>query len=134
MARKVEVLPPDEAEKILARARNVGPRDVEKAAAQDESVLEKRARGPLRQRLAEMLLLRDLVRDYWRGEYRAVPWRAIAGGAFALLYIVNPLDIFPDVVPLVGYIDDAFVLTSVLELVGLDVLRYEKWRNVKCKT
>lgn len=128
------MLPPEEAEKILDRARNVGPRDVERAAAQDEPTLEKRARGPLRQRLGEMLLLRDLVRDYWKGDYRSVPWRAIAGGAFALLYIVNPLDLFPDVVPLVGYIDDAFVFTSVLELIGLDVLRYQKWRDVKRKT
>jgi uncharacterized membrane protein YkvA (DUF1232 family) len=59
----------------------------------------------------------------------ALPWPAkIALGA-AALYLVSPVDLVPDFIPLVGYLDDlllaAIVLDGVLNYVDRStVLRY----------
>lgn len=44
-----------------------------------------------------------------------VPWLTKALPLLALLYLISPLDLVPDVVPLLGQIDDATVVLVVLE-------------------
>jgi uncharacterized membrane protein YkvA (DUF1232 family) len=48
---------------------------------------------------------------------------------FAVLYILNPLDIIPDFVPFLGYIDDLTVFGFVLKLINEDLSSYEEWRS-----
>jgi len=47
-----------------------------------------------------------MLTDYRKGIYSKVPWFTIATIAFGFLYILNPFDIVPDFIPLIGYIDD----------------------------
>ena len=37
-----------------------------------------------------------MVKDYWNGSYREVPYWAISAVALALLYVLNPVDVIPD--------------------------------------
>ena len=55
-------------------------------------------------------VLLSLVKDYWRGSYREIPYWAISASALALLYVLNPADLFPDFIFGVGYLDDAAVI------------------------
>ncbi len=49
--------------------------------------------------------------------HSSLPQKIIAGGA--LLYLVAPLDIIPDVIPVMGFADDMFVIgTLILKLRG----------------
>ena len=52
----------------------------------------------------------SLVADFWAGTYRQVPYRAIGVMVFALSYIVAPVDIVPDSLPIIGEVDDALVV------------------------
>lgn len=72
-------------------------------------------------------LLFQLLKDYRSKKYTATPWLSIASIIFALLYVLNPLDIIPDFIPLVGYIDDASVLAFTLKMIGNEVEDYEIW-------
>lgn len=74
-----------------------------------------------------------LVKDYWSGAYREVPYWAIGAIAIALLYVLNPADLFPDIVPGLGYLDDAAILAFCLKLVEQDVERYKQWLAAKTK-
>jgi uncharacterized membrane protein YkvA (DUF1232 family) len=47
---------------------------------------------------------------------RRVPMRLKALPALALAYIVSPVDILPDLVPLLGQLDDIVVATALLAL------------------
>ena len=67
-----------------------------------------------------------MISDVIRGRYR-LPYRTIAAVAFTLLYFVNPFDLIPDIIPVVGYIDDAFVLSLCLKFIGTDLEKYKKW-------
>jgi uncharacterized membrane protein YkvA (DUF1232 family) len=45
-----------------------------------------------------------------------------------LLYVLNPLDLIPDFLPLVGQIDDAAVVAACLLMVRQDLHKYKKWK------
>ncbi|MCK5117564.1 MAG: DUF1232 domain-containing protein [Candidatus Aegiribacteria sp.] len=74
----------------------------------------------------DIKLLYSMISDVVRGRYR-LPYRTIATVAFTLLYFVNPFDLIPDIIPVVGYIDDAFVVSLCLKFIGTDLEKYRKW-------
>ena len=48
---------------------------------------------------------------------------------FGLLYVINPLDIVPDVLPFLGVLDDATVIGALLMLVERDLKKYRAWKE-----
>ncbi len=53
-------------------------------------------------------------------EYSLSPatWAIIAG---ALAYVICPVDIIPDVIPVLGWLDDAFVLSMVMASLDAEI-------------
>lgn len=76
-------------------------------------------------------LLLQMVKDYFKGSYREVPYWAIGASALALFYVLNPLDAIPDVVLGLGYFDDATVLAFCLKLVETELEKYREWRKAQ---
>ena len=54
-------------------------------------------------------------------------WLMIAG---ALAYVVMPMDVIPDFIPGMGFVDDAFVLSTVMKKIAVEVARYKEERGV----
>ncbi len=46
----------------------------------------------------------------------ATPWYAKALGAFVVAYALSPIDLIPDFIPLLGYIDDVILLPVLIWL------------------
>ena len=84
-----------------------------------------RPRGPL---LKEALrLLPDLLRLLRRlAADRSLPWTVRALILALMVYLALPIDLIPDVIPVLGYADDAIIVTLVLRSVvrraGLDAV------------
>ena len=76
----------------------------------------------------------ELLRDYTAGRYRAIPWGSIAAIAAALLYVLNPLDMIPDLLPFVGFIDDAGILAICWRMVHRDIEAYRHFRAARPDT
>ena len=57
-----------------------------------------------------------------------MPYWAISAGALALLYVLNPADVIPDLLLGVGYLDDATVVAFCLKLIERELQRYQDWR------
>ena len=79
----------------------------------------------------KLKLLLEILQQYRKGYYRKIPWRSVAAITFTLLYIINPLDMIPDVLPVVGYVDDISVFMGLLKLVDQDIDEYENWKAVE---
>ena len=47
----------------------------------------------------------------------------------ALVYVVNPIDIIPDAIPVVGYTDDWYVLSSIASPLRTEMKRYRAIRT-----
>lgn len=71
-----------------------------------------------------------LVDSYIKKEYREIPTSSITAIVAALLYLASPIDLVPDAIPVVGYIDDAAILMLVLNLgVNRDLDKYKNWNE-----
>ncbi|MGP4713259.1 MULTISPECIES: YkvA family protein [unclassified Psychrobacter] len=77
----------------------------------------------------DLLLLLSLVKDYYQGNYRDIPYKTISAAVVGLLYVLNPIDIIPDFIPFIGQIDDALVLKFCLKLMEKDLLKYKTWKD-----
>ena len=74
-------------------------------------------------------LLISLIKDYSKGDYKNIPWGSISAIVFALLYVLLPIDLIPDFIPIAGFLDDAAVVALCLRLVRDDLEQYKMWRN-----
>jgi uncharacterized membrane protein YkvA (DUF1232 family) len=119
---------PDE-EFVKEGAQKVTEKDIEKVVAKSEEIEEKfKARGPLKRFIEDYRVLAALVKDYRAGRYRQALYGTIAAVVFALLYVFNPFDLIPDVLPLIGVVDDASVITACLMLIEGDLRKYRNWK------
>lgn len=49
----------------------------------------------------------------------------------AIAYFVSPVDVIPDALPIIGYLDDALVLKFVMDFISEDLDAYKEWLNRK---
>jgi uncharacterized membrane protein YkvA (DUF1232 family) len=108
---------------IEGESRKITDADIE-TVLQKEEEIGRTFRGPLGKFIADGRTLMDMIRDYWKGNYRGVPWWTITAAAAALLYVLNPMDVVPDFIPFVGLVDDATVLSVCLYMLDRDIQRY----------
>lgn len=90
-------------------------------------------KGELEGVWAKMLLLFGVAKDFVNGEYTEIPKRSIVAILGGLIYFLSPLDIVPDFVPLLGFIDDIFVLNLVYKQVLKDLEEYKVWKDAQIK-
>ena len=74
-------------------------------------------------------LFEQASQDYANGNYREVPFNVVAAIGGALLYVLSPLDLIPDFIPIVGYLDDAAVIAFCLNLIEKDLISYKVWKR-----
>ena len=84
-------------------------------------------------KLAKIPTFLSLVKCYITKEYSKVPTATIIAITSALLYFLVPSDMMPDFIPLIGYIDDASVISVCTTLVSHDLKKFTKWRDGKKK-
>jgi len=76
-------------------------------------------------------LVLELIDDFRDGTYREVSWRSVALLTAGILYSVNPADVIPDTVPIIGQLDDLVLLAVVTRLVHSDLRKYCRFRGYK---
>ncbi|WP_462324906.1 YkvA family protein [Desulfoplanes sp.] len=112
---------------IRSRAEKLGNSDFARVLKESETIQKLAAQdGPLHKFLTDITLLISMVRDYYTGTYRDIPFRSVAAIAFTLLYVLNPIDLIPDFLPGIGQLDDAAVVALCLKMVQDDLVEYEK--------
>ena len=84
-------------------------------------------------RLSQIPIMISLVHNYYRKEYRHIPIGSIIAIISALIYFLSPIDLIPDFIPFIGYLDDAAVLTTAWKLIDSDVKKYRKWQKANGK-
>lgn len=75
----------------------------------------------------EMDLLIKMVGAWARGEYRRVPLKTIITGLAALLYFLNPVDMIPDFLLGLGFVDDVTVISFVFNSIRKDIGEFSQW-------
>ncbi len=85
--------------------------------------------GRLAQFVDDLGSVSRLLGSYYRREYTRLPKKTIVMGLLALFYFLNPFDILPDVFPLLGYIDDAAVVSFLVGAFRFDLETFRSWEK-----
>jgi len=88
-------------------------------------------KGQLEGVWAKMVLLFAVAKDYVNGDYTEIPKRSIIAILGGLIYFLSPIDVVPDFVPVLGFIDDVFVLNLVYKQVLKDLEKYKIWKDAQ---
>jgi uncharacterized membrane protein YkvA (DUF1232 family) len=86
--------------------------------AGDEAEVRRGFWRKLRQLAAKLPFAEDLIAAHYCAFDRRTPLHVKAVLVGALAYFVLPADIVPDVLPVIGYTDDAAVLAAAVKLVS----------------
>jgi len=70
-----------------------------------------------------------MFRDLIKGRYRKAPVGTMAGAVLGLVYLINPLDLVPDILPVLGIVDDSLGFGLFLALLSRDVKNYSLWKR-----
>ncbi|MDB6120859.1 MAG: hypothetical protein JWO08_4640 [Verrucomicrobiaceae bacterium] len=104
--------------------------NINRAAAKADEIGSKFARQrALKSVMDNGMLMVNLVKDYAMGAYREVPYWVMGVTAMALVYVLSPLDVIPDVLPGIGFLDDAAVVAFALRLIEKELERYKHWKD-----
>lgn len=70
-----------------------------------------------------------LIKSYIKREYSEIPVGTIVTIIAAVIYFVSPIDLIPDFIVGLGYIDDASVVAVCCAAVKADLDEYREWCN-----
>ena len=59
---------------------------------------------------------RDAMTLWFARSHPRTPWYAKAMGAFVVAYALSPIDLIPDFIPVLGYLDDVLLLPALIWL------------------
>ena len=120
---------------IKKGAKRIKKEDIEKVTRKADDIEKKvRESGPLKRYIDDVKLLLSLVKDYWLGDYKEIPYWAIGATVFALLYVLSPVDLIPDFIPVVGLVDDAAVVALCLYMIEQELHDYSEWKAQNAST
>jgi uncharacterized membrane protein YkvA (DUF1232 family) len=88
-------------------------------------------RGPFADTWPYLMAMIRVIRDYQRGEYRDMAAPKLLIIIAAIIYFVSPFDVIPDWIPVLGHIDDAFVVSLALKSVRADLDTYMAWETAR---
>ena len=84
-------------------------------------------RGPLKTVLADAGAFFRMIRAYAKRKYTGIPWESLVLVVAAVIYFVSPIDLIPDFIPIVGYVDDAAVIGFVAWSIRSDLGNFRAW-------
>ena len=96
----------------------------------DDAIRDKidKAYPALKTALKSVRVLYALFKDAVKGNYKLHPSSvAMIGGG--LLYFILPADLIPDFIPVIGYLDDLAVLTTIMNSLKKEINEYRSWKD-----
>ena len=106
-------------------ADKVGEEDVKETLGKEDEIkkLFKRVKV-LAKYCNDLCEIFELLRDRVAGVYKETPWTTIAALTGALLYVLSPIDLILDIIPGIGFLDDAIVIGLAIKLALSDLEKY----------
>ena len=76
-----------------------------------------------------LLAMLRLIRAFYNGKYKRIPWESLISIIVAIAYFTSPLDLIPDFLPGIGYLDDAMIVRFVYRSVRTELNRFMEWES-----
>jgi uncharacterized membrane protein YkvA (DUF1232 family) len=90
--------------------------------AKDPESVRKRFRAKFKRVAAQLPFAEDLLSAYYCAFDRQTPRHVQAALLGAIAYFILPFDFIPDMLPVLGFTDDAAVLATAIRLVAAHIM------------
>ncbi|MBD1209370.1 MAG: DUF1232 domain-containing protein [Ignavibacteria bacterium] len=120
-------------QELFERAKNVSRED-EKVVVEELPEKVAKVLDSVNQRLPIVKNLLGKVKTLYamlRDKEFAMAWSSKTMVIAGLLYFISPIDLLPDYIPILGYIDDAFVMSVVMNAMASEIERYKAYMEQK---
>lgn len=96
---------------------------------QDAVRKSERHRNKLLSAWRDLSALLRLLRAWKNKTYTKLPKKTIIMALAAVIYFVDPFDLIPDAIPIIGYLDDAAVIGFVIAAIRDDLEKFQEWEG-----
>lgn len=72
----------------------------------------------------------NYIRDAILGRYDSYSKANLLMALAGLVYLISPVDIVPDFIPIAGWLDDIAVLKFVLDRLSSELKQYAEWHKI----
>jgi len=79
--------------------------------------------------LANVPTMFKLLNSYLKGDYTDIPRKQLVILVSAVSYLVSPIDLVPDFIPVVGLMDDMAVVSICIKATQSELEKYLSWRE-----
>lgn len=83
----------------------------------------------LKAAVQDITIMIQLIKDWIKGDYKNLSKTNIILIITALLYLVIPLDLIPDFLPM-GFIDDIIVISFIVKKISNEINEYKIWKGI----
>jgi len=70
-----------------------------------------------------------MTRAYVRGEYEGITRTQVLMIIGSLLYFIIPVDMVPDTIPIIGYLDDLSLFSWLFFAISAEMEEYQEWEE-----
>ena len=75
-------------------------------------------------KMNDFKVLVNMAKDIMAGKYKVNPWNASIIVA-TIIYVVSPIDAIPDIIPILGWLDDVTIVGYALSKLSDELKRYK---------
>ena len=104
--------------------------DMNKVFDNEETILNKMKDENLKGFIDDVKLFFCMLKDFFTKKYTKVPVGTIVSIAATLLYVLAPIDLIPDLMPFVGYLDDAGIVALCINGFKADLETYKEFKGL----
>ena len=132
--RNTETLSKEEEEKVNKKFESFKNKEYSEEFMNDvfekeDAINKKMNAEKLKAFTEDVKLFFSMLKDFFTKKYTDVPVATIMSVASTLLYVFLPIDIIPDFIPGIGFIDDAAMIALCLRMAKLDIEKYKAWKE-----
>lgn len=80
---------------------------------------------PLKEIIEKLQLLFEVLQAWYKGTYNEMPKGSIIMIIASILYFVSFIDLIPDFIPVIGYIDDAAIIAFAIKRLTADLEKFK---------
>jgi uncharacterized membrane protein YkvA (DUF1232 family) len=74
-------------------------------------------------------LLVRMLRAFAAGQYKTIPWKTVTRIIAVLVYFVSPIDLIPDLLPVIGLTDDIALILWLFNAISDDLEAFRVWER-----
>lgn len=121
--------------KILAKAERYLKHPTEVTRLLNEAFKKATAKKSVGSLAAEawesLQLLSRMIKAAVAGEYKGIPTTTLVGGVAVIIYFITPIDLIPDIIPVIGLLDDASLLAWFMTSIKAELDRFKEWEAMQ---